>query len=351
MNEESAIIEFNPLDIPKVIVLIWAIGPSYRNRLKSRLQYTFDIGYPHILPYIILTDVPGDFYELRDKTDKIIEILDIHEEREKYSPWSKNIEYLCQERYDEVKYSEEFVHARRCLGKNFSYATHRFAFPRISELGYNRLLHSDHDVDIRYDKIVNGEITEEKFWEQFNTPVNSMKGLDYQTFYLDNQGMWYGNASIIVGNVLRYVMQQRHPEFNHLHCLHHEHTQTECGFRYYHFADASLVKKYFDLWDEIAYMMLHSPSLKQSIGAGGYVDIDNVMHTVLCDLLKMSIISFEREYYRVNFFNSDRYFWPRALGAFINGVEVALEPAKSLEEFMEKNKEVIKILRERGQEF
>jgi len=338
------------MEIPKVLVSIWGVGPSYRNRVKSTIQKAINTGYPHILPYIILTDVPSDFYELQDKTDKIIDIVDIHTEREKYSPWSKEVEYLCQERCDEQKYGEEFLQAWE-VGKRFSYATHRFAFPRIAELGFSRFLHCDSDVDIRYDKVVNGELSEEEFWEQFNTPVNSMKGLDLEQRNLDGGGGTYFNVSIIAGNILRYEIERLHPEYNHLYCFCITHTQTECGFRYYHLSDTLLIWKYFELWDEIAYIMLHHRILKQALGAGGYVYIDNIMHTVLSDIFKMEMLNFGKEYYYVNIYNADRYFMPRPIGAIINGVEICSQPAKTRDEYMKINKELIVILKERGELF
>ena len=333
------------MEIPKVLVSIWGIGPTYRNRAKLTIQKAIDTGYHHILPYIILTDVPSDFYELRDKTDKIIDIVDIHTEREKYSTWSKEVEYLCQEKHDEQKYGEEFVDALN-HSMRFSYAVHRFIFPRIAELGYNRFLHSDGDVDIRYDKIVNGTLSEEEFWVQFNTPVNSVRGLDLQTMKMDTGGAHYFNISIIVADILRYEIERLHPEYNHLYCMHLETTQTECGFRYYHFADTSRILKYFEIWDEIAYMILHHRYLVQAIGGPGYVRIDNVMHTVLADVFQMQVLDFGKEYHLVNINNADRYFSPRGMWAFINGVEVVIKPGKTREDFMEVNKELIEVLKE-----
>ena len=339
------------MEIPKVLVSIWGLGPTYRNRMKITIQKAIDTGYPHILPYIILTDVPSDFYELRDKTDKIIDIIDLHAEREKYSSWSKELEYLCQERYDEQKYGEEFFNAKE-QSKKFSYAVHRFVFPRIAELGYNRFLHSDGDVDIRYDKIVNGTLSEEEFWEQFNTPVNSVRGLDLETKKMDTGGAHYFNISIIVADILRYEIERLHPEYNHLYCMHLETTQTECGFRYYHFADTSRILKYFEIWDEIAYIVLSHRYLRQAVGAGGYVNIDNVMHTVLADVFQMQMLNFGKEYHLVNIHNADRYFCPRPLGAFINGVEVVIKAGKTRDDYMEINKELIEVLKEtRGELF
>jgi hypothetical protein len=338
------------MNIPKVLVSIWGCGPSYRDRVKFTIQKAIDTGYPHILPYIILTDVPCDFDELRSKTDKIIDVIDIHAEREKYSPWSEEFEYLCQEKYDEQKYGEEFVNALK-EDKHFSYATHRFVFPRIAELGYNRFLHSDADVDILYDKIVDGKLSEEEFWEQFNTPVNSMKGNDMEQRSLDGFGAHYFNICIISSNILRYEIQRLHPEYNHLCCLKIDYTQTECSFRYYHLADTSMILKYFELWDEIAHIMLPHRDLKQILGGPGYVRIDNIMHSVLTDTLKIKILNFGKEYHHANLPNADRYFMPRVMGIDINGVHTSFSPAKTRAEFMEINKEMIAVLKERGEVF
>jgi hypothetical protein len=59
----------------KPIALIWGLGPSYRKRVKSTIETALNSGYDNIMEFIILTDVPEDFYELRDTSKKIIDIL------------------------------------------------------------------------------------------------------------------------------------------------------------------------------------------------------------------------------------------------------------------------------------
>lgn len=338
------------MEIPKVIVSIWGCGPSYRDRIKFTIQRAIDTGYPHILPYIILTDLPSDFDDLRSKTDKIIDVIDINVEREKYSPWSKDLEYICQEKYDEQKYGEEFMNALRA-DKHFSYATHRFAFPRIAELGYNRFLHSDGDVDILYNKIVDGKLSEEEFWEQFNTPVNSVRGLDLQKYTLDGTGAHYLSVCVLTTNVLRYEMRRRHPELSHLSCLKFDYTQTECGFRYYHLLNTSMIMEYLKLWDEIVHLMIPHSDLKQVLGGGGYVLIDNAMHAVLADIFGIEILNFGKEYHHVNLPNADRYFFPRSMGVMIDGKEHSFNAAKTRSEFLEINKEMVDVLTARGEVF
>ena len=68
----------------KPIISIWGLGPTYRDRVKHNIQKAIDIGYDNIMDYIILTDVPEDFFELRDATKKIIDIVNIHDVREIY---------------------------------------------------------------------------------------------------------------------------------------------------------------------------------------------------------------------------------------------------------------------------
>ena len=119
----------------KPIVSTWGLGPSYRNRVKHNFLKSLETGYNNTMDYIILTDVPEDFDELRSKTDKIIDVINIHDIREQY-PFSKEIEHipLNQERYGE-EYKELMD-----KNKHFSYSLHRFSLPRIAELGYTKFV-------------------------------------------------------------------------------------------------------------------------------------------------------------------------------------------------------------------
>ena len=113
------------------------------------------------MDYVILTDYPEDFTEFAEQTGKIKAIVDIHEARQEYE-WSKELEVIPSITTDPKQYGEEYKSALSS-GRLFSYSLHRFSFPTIAKLGYNKIVFMDGDVKIRYDKIVSGELTEEQF--------------------------------------------------------------------------------------------------------------------------------------------------------------------------------------------
>ncbi len=54
-----------------------------------------------------------------------------------------------------------------------------------------------------YDKIVSGELTEEQFWDEFNTPVNSMKGCVAETVHIDQETQKFiGSNAMGIGQSL-----------------------------------------------------------------------------------------------------------------------------------------------------
>jgi len=337
-----------------IIVTTWGLGSSYRKRVIHNIQKAIDTKYDNVLPCIILTDKPSDFYELQDKTKKIIDIVDFHALREKYSPWSEEFEYVSKEINDEGKFGVDFRKSRD-QDKRFSYALHRFSLPRISELGYNKFLHCDCDFDIRYDKIVSGEVTEDAFWNEFDTPINTMKGCDLEYHKVDgNSGECWANVTILMGNILRFEMSIRHPEYNNigkhnLYCLKIDHLQTEGPFRYYNLENSSMVLQYFLFWDEIAKIILTHPYLRLGVGGSGYMYIDNIMHTVTNDMLGITPLNFDKKWHTANIYLGDRFYFPRSVGAIINEKEIALKAADTKEEFLRINKEVLDILKQKGE--
>ena len=176
----------------KPIVATWGTGPTYRNRIKHNIQKAIDTGYDNIMNYIILTDYPEEFDDFRKSNNKIIDILDIHKIRKNH-PWSEKHEYIPLGK-DEKSYGEDYWNSKHKKNKNFSYGLNRFSLPAIAELGFNKFLMCDCDVDIRYDKIIKNECSEEDFWKEFDTPVNSMKGCDLEEHTLDNLVLPFGNV-------------------------------------------------------------------------------------------------------------------------------------------------------------
>ena len=333
----------------KPIVATWGTGPTYRNRIKHNIQKAIDTGYDNIMDYIILTDYPDDFDEFRSKTDKVVDVLDIHKIREEH-PWSKDFEYIPLSR-DPEEYGKDYRESKHA-GKEFSYALNRFSLPRISELGYSKFVMCDCDVDIRYDRIVNKECTEEEFWAQYDTPVNSMKGCDLENHDLastllpfnDFLGHNTGLASRIeLGSILRYELGKKYPQqYINLGPYLTQITQTEGPFRYYNLANPELVKTYYEMWDDVMKICYDDKFLRNLICGSTYMTIDNIPVAIVNQFLNITPLHFDIFWHTVNIYYIDRHFFPRGVG-FGNGL--SLMPADSEELFLETNKEAIEFLK------
>jgi hypothetical protein len=334
----------------KPIIATWGFGPTYRNRIKHNIQKAINTGYDNIMDYIILTDYPEDFYELRDKTNKIIDIINIHKIRPKYSPWSLDHEFIPQA-LDEENYAKEWVELRT-QHKWFTYSLNRFSLPRISELGYSRFVMGDCDVDIRYDKIVNKECTEEEFWEQYNTPINSMKGCDYETHDLKNVDTsnidLFRNhnlfSRIVSGCIMRYKLNEKFPEVykNIKHLFSTEIIQTEGPFRYYNLESSDYVKKYFDVWDEVMKINIQDKWLRELIYGSTYMLIDNIPVAITNEVLNIKVLEFSKFWHKVHVYYQDRHFFPRGT---VGADGLSLQPTNTLEDFYKINKTHIEFLK------
>jgi len=332
----------------KPIISTWGLGPSYRDRVKHNLLKSLETGYGNTMDYIILTDVPEDFDELRSKTNKIIDVIDIHKVREQY-PHSKEIEYIP---LDQENYGKEYRDLMS-VGKDFSYSLHRFSLPRIAELGYTKFVFQDPDVDIRYDKIVSGEITEELFWEQFNTPEDSMKGCHKEYVGVEPMpGPEYklitaaaighsSESALQLSSILAYELGKKYLTNKSSIILKLD--ITEGPFRYYNFSSIDKLKTYFNTWNDAIYLSLSNKVFKNCNGCGGYMICDYIPVGISNYLNDIKVLNFDPQFYKVNIYFTDRYFMPRIYN-FSDGT--SLIPSDTLEEFYLKNIEQIKKLKQ-----
>jgi hypothetical protein len=333
----------------KPIISLWGFGPSYRRRVKLNILDAISMGYDNMMDYVILTDYPEDFLEFAEQTGKVKAIINVHNAREPY-PWSKDLEFIPSNATDPDAYGEEYKTAMS-IGHFFSYSAHRFSFPTISQLGYKKIVFMDGDVKIRYDKIVNGTITEEEFWEEFNTPVNSMKGCVKETLGVDplsfdsptgsyrlRWSMAMGSTGSLVGLqacsiVLDKLFKQKNifddPFITQL-------SITEGPFRYYHFESPEKVKNYFDIWNECIKIFYGEHFLKACQQCGGYMLCDYMPVATTNIFHKIEVLNFPNTVYNRQIHFEDRYFMPPSIPGFGGNFAVGT----SLEDFMEKNKEI-----------
>ena len=82
-----------------IVVSTWGIGKVYRDRIKHNIRKANSFGYDKVLPYIILTDNPSYFDDLRNEyPDKILKVLNLMVERETHCSWdSSRLEHIVLE--------------------------------------------------------------------------------------------------------------------------------------------------------------------------------------------------------------------------------------------------------------
>jgi hypothetical protein len=333
----------------KPIVSLWGFGPSYRNRVKLNILDAMSMGYDNIMDYVVLTDYPEDFIEFAEQTGKIKAIIDINEVRKDH-PWSIELEHIPASATDSKAYGEEYMN-NLMENKHFSYSLHRFSFPTIAELGYNKIVFMDGDVKLRYDKIVSGELTEEQFWAEFDTPVNSMKGCVAETGYIDRQTFQYNwiramgtDQSMIALQLCSILLHELHKIYNsegfplitHL-------PITEGPFRYYHLESPQRVKDLFDVWNECIRMVMSNIHFRGCQQCGGYMLCDYMPIATANIYCGIKVLNFPNTVYNRQIHFEDRYFLPPG----VPGIGGQFNTANSQEEFLENNQELKQILDER----
>lgn len=324
------------------VILIWGIGPTYRRRIIHNIQKAINTGYGLTMDYIVLTDHVDDFYSLpREIQNKIISVVDINRLREPW-PWSSE-EEMVPKGISEEEYANNYLAGAR-NSKMFSYGLHRFSLLEAGRLGINRFVLQDNDVDIRYDKIVSGKISEDDFWGQFDTPINSMKGCHKETIFTDNTGALMvsnaiGHNSHEAFNVSRIIFDSLNskyglnkngdPDFFEV---------TEGPFRYYNFPSSYDVIKYFDVWNHAIMMVYQHEYIKKNMGGGGYMLCDFIPVGIANRYMGLQVLDFPNEYFTTNIYYADRYFMPR--GTHFTD-KLYFKPALTVKEFYEVNADLI----------
>lgn len=329
----------------KPVICTWALGPSYRNRLNQNVNDAINSGYSDICEYIILTDKPSDFDEIRLKTSKIIDVINIHEVRKDY-PWSIKVEPVPEDPDNYGKIWRENYDK----GLYMHYSTHRFSFPRISELGYTKFFFCDPDVWLRYDKIVNGIVKEEDFWGELDTPTHSMKGGDAEIVEIKIADSSF-HYSPCAGYVNYAALQAASIGIDRLNNKYGTDVQpfvnqlaiTEGPTRLYHFNTPEDVKKYFEIWNDVVHMWMvnTSTSIKEQVHAcGGYVWCDYITVATVNRYLGINVKGFSKPpaSHEVRIYWEDRYFMPKPINfKHHNG----FQGADTIEEWFQINKEII----------
>lgn len=335
----------------KPVSLIWGFGPTYRRRIGHNIQKAISTGYDGILEYVVLTDNVDDFWNgiSTEVKKKIISVTDINTAREGY-PWSFE-EEMVPLGDNEEEYGINYVKGMKA-GRMFSYSIHRFSLLELIRIGVTKFVIQDNDVDIRYDKIVNGKITEEAFWAEFFTPENSMKGCHRESVILDNSGAV--SEAMAIGHNSNDVFKISEIVFEHLNKLRgtnkiynkHIFTITEGPFRYYNFNSVFDLSVYFETWNEILRLSYTTPSIRSNMGCGGYMLCDFIPVGIANSYNGIEVLNFPNDFFTTNIYYADRYFMPKGVG-FADGI--FFMPAPTVEAFMVQNKHTVDWLKNRSQ--
>lgn len=344
----------------KPIVSLWGLGPSYRKRVKLNILEAMSHGYENMMDYVILTDYPEDFIEFAEQTGKIKAIIDVNEARKDYE-WSKELEFIPPSATDPAAYGKEYKEALE-QRRYFSYSVHRFTFPTIAKLGYNKIVFMDGDVKLRYDKIMSGELTEEQFWEEFNTPVNSMKGCVYEIVAFNKDTYNPTNKSFEFITSMAMGISQSFGALQACSLVYRELLNeagdtsrspiieglalTEGPFRYYNFESPEKVLSYFETWNKCIYKFYSDYFLQLAQQCGGYMLCDYMPVATTNLFEKILVMHFPNTVYARQIHYTDRYFLPLNGGA--PGIGTPFEPGETEEDFLEKNKELKQVLEERN---
>lgn len=332
----------------KPIIATWGIGPSYRKRVKQHIIDSVESGYDNIMEYSILTDYPEDFDDISKETGKIKFLTNIHEVRKNFQ-WSIDREHI-PNFLDYENYGKQYVENNR-NNKHFSYGLHRYALPDLAAKGYTKILFIDPDMKINYEKI-NVEFSEEEFWSEFNTPINSVKGCvaetiaikDYSTLQV-SRCMGH-NISIYALQICTAVLLQLDKIFNeNKFRVLTSFDLTEGPFRFYNFRTSDDVTKYFQYWEESQKIIMTNDELIKYLSCGGYMYCDYLPVACANISLGLSIENFSNIIYDIAVHYEDRYFLPRNTDATLG---LPINPAENLDEFLSINKETLETCTKAG---
>lgn len=336
----------------KPVISIWGFGPIYRRRVKLNILEAVNSGFDDIMDYVILTDYPDDFTDFAKENKCVKAVIDVHHERSLH-PWSKDLEYIPPSFNDEKAYAQEYKQAMS-EGKFFNYSLHRFSFPMIAALGYNKIVFMDGDVKIKYDQI-GKNITKEEFWAAFDTPPNTMKGcvaesikfepqVDGSTKFITSMGVGscQSRNALQLANVLVYeAMGKYGPGKEYTHIV-DQLDVCEGPFRYYHFESSDKVHDYFNVWNDNIRICLSNQIFRNAQMCGGYMLCDYIPVAATNYFFGIKVLNFPNTVYQRQIMYEDRVFIPpRAAGLSEN-----FQEALTQEEFMSVNKDIITRLKD-----
>ena len=346
-----------------IVISTWGFGPTYRNRIKFQIEEAIKSGYNPLMKYIILTDHINDFVGLdQSMRDMIVDVVDIEDLR-KDDDFSLKFEPLPEEKVDDYEYAKQLRYnsdERKLLP---SYGLQRYNLKTLSKLGISKSLFIDSDVEIPYNRLVSGQISEETYWNVFDTPDNSIKGSGYEVIKFgridDQQKMEFIYGKTIGStdstrvlqacSIVTYKYYEERGELDRWNILEKLATLEGC-IRYYNFESTEKLDAFFNSYNSIYSLFLEQPRLYDVNRCGNYMLCDVIPLALASQINDIELLHFPGSLYQLRVFFQDR-FWgpPWHFDPDCNGRGVNLLPAKTLEEFLKINEELIGCMRKRNQ--
>ena len=266
-----------------IVISTWGFGPTYRNRIKFQIEEAIKSGYNPLMKYVILTDHINDFVGLdQSMRDMIIDVVDIEDLR-KDDEFSLKYEPLPEEKVDDYEYAKQ--------------------------LRYN----SDN-------RLVSGQISEETYWNIFDTPENSIKGSGYEVIKFgridDQQKMEFIYGKTIGStdstrvlqacSTVTYKYYEERGELDRWKILEELATLEGC-IRYYNFESTEKLDAFFNSYNSIYNLFLEQPRLYDVNRCGNYMLCDVIPLALASQVNDIELLHFPGSLYQLRVFFQDRF--------------------------------------------
>lgn len=325
----------------ELIFVTWALGPSYRYRMKQFIKYNLTTTSCNKVRYLIFTDKPSEFTYLHQTEVPVIEIVDIFEFMK-----SRNIELAHNEYLPQVS-DEDWADKSRKFHGQFSYPAKRVIFLRLYELGITKFVLIDPDV------YVNPHLSKEDVYQGLDIPPDSvsvMGRVPMKVSYnpdtnrlevsaprsMDNgTSMDFYRVAYFLLYMIRERVQKKYGYDIPLKMFNYYHTfdLSEGIFHCHHFSSKEKLLEYYHVCDEVV-RFLYSTEYRSVTTGPGWLIPD---FTVLCltnILCNIQVFDADRpvELFFGMVFYEDKFAMPN-----VNG----LWPGNSLEDFAQINKDIL----------
>ena len=348
----------------KIVIATWGMGPTYRDRIKYNIQEAYESGYGKLMKFAILTDYTEDFINLEPHIqDLIIGVYDINEIR-KNDEFSFEFEPIPKNVIDDEQYANEWRYFCDNENKLMSYALKRYLLKAIADTtDYVKVFMIDSDVELPYKRLVSGQLSEQEFWEQFNTPENTIRGCGYEELKIvsmeseNRLEFIYGRsvgshdsvralqASTVVA--YNYFKQgNRLQDFRIIEKL----SILEGPVRFFNFSNKEKMLSFFDTFNQVTKLFLQDKQLYSCNVCGGYILCDYLTLALAMLLENVKSFHFSGKMFQYRVFHEDRFFGPSWYENHdCNGKKLHLLQARSKKEFLEINEELISCMKKINQ--